>query len=285
MKKGFFILHASFITLLVCGLIFFFNFAKIRDYKTDFANNKSDFGPFETVNGVPYISNNDRITVNDGLAHLRVPYSAYKIGKELKINTTYQLDGATVLEAGVRKSSFWLDYERKPIRNKILDDLVFNTKKKWKTLEKNGQTIFLSPFYGNNYATFDDFINNPPKEGAIGLYGTTKFECPENTCHTIPFQYWTDLKAYHAIFADYLPIKDTTFQTSTLNFALDNAYQNPDGSFDIMYFSFSEDKITPVVMYRGINATISPLPPSPSEISTTLKETLKTLIFRPLPQL
>lgn len=284
MKKRAFLLHASTITLLVCGLIFFINFAKVRNYKTNFSAGTSDFGSLETVNGVPYLFDNARITVNDGLAHLRVPYSAYKIGKELALNTTYQLDGATVLEAGLRKSSFWLDYERKPIRNKVLDDIVFNTKKKWRTLEKNGQTIFLSPFYGNDYASFDDYIKNPPADGAIGLYGSVKFECPEGTCHTIPFQYWTDLKAYHAIIADYIPLKDTTFQTSTLKFSLDNAYQNPDGSFDIMYFSFSEGNITPVVMYRDISGKISPAPPNLTGIYTSLKEAAKTLLFRSTPQ-
>jgi hypothetical protein len=284
MKKRFIIFNASIITLLVCGLIFFINFAKVRNYSTDFANNKSNFGPFETVNGIPYVFSNNRITVNDGLAHLRVPYSAYKIGKELTLNTNYQLDGASVLEAGLRKSSFWLDYERKPIRNKILDDMVFNTKKKWKTLEKNGQTIFLSPYFGNDFSSFDDFINNPPKEGAIGLYGSVQFNCPENTCHTTPFQYWTDLKAYQAIYADYIPVKDTTFQTSTLHFALDNSYQNTDGSFDVMYFSFSQGDVTPVVMYRDISGAISPMPPSFPEISTSFKDALKSIIFRPLTQ-
>jgi len=284
MKKRFFLLHAGIITFLVCGLIFFIDFARVRHYKTDFTANQSDFGPLETVSGVPFVFNDGKITVNDGLAHLRVPYNAYKIGKELTLNTTYQLDGASVLEVGLRKSSFWLDYGRKPIRNKILDDLVFNAKKRWKTLEKNGQTIFLSPFYGNDYATFDDFVKNPPKEGAVGLYGTVSFNCPENTCHTTPFQYWTDLKAYHAIYADYVPVKDTTYQTSSLNFALDNAYQNTDGSFDIMYFSFSKGDETPVVLYRNINGVVSPLPPSLSEIYTSVKESFKSLIFRSNPQ-
>lgn len=284
MKKTSFILHASIITLLICGLVFFIDFAKVQKYETDFANNKSDFGTLETVNGVPYVFDNGRITVNDGLAHLRVPYHAYKIGKELTLNTTYQLDGATVLEAGLRKSSFWMDYERKPIRNKVLDDMVFNAKKRWKTLEKNGQTIFLSPFYGNNYSSFDDFIKNPPKEGAVGLYGSVQFACPENTCHTIPFQYWTDLKAYHAIIADYLPVKDTTFQTNSIKFSLDNAYQNPDGSFDIMFFSFSEGDVPPVAMYRAITGTISPAPPSFHELYIAAKEALKTIILRPIPQ-
>jgi len=285
MKKRFFILHVSIITLFICIAIFFVNFAKVRKYDTDFANKKTDFGPFETVNGIPFVFSNDQVTVNDGLAHLRVPYRAYKTGKDLTLNTTYQLDGAAVLEAGIRKSSFWLDYERKPIRNKILDDLVFNTKKRWKTLEKNGQTIFLSPYYGNDYSSFDDFMQNPPKEGAIGLYGSVQFECPENTCHTIPFQYWTDLKAYHAIYADYVPIKDTTFQISSIHFALDNAFQNPDGSFDIMYFSFSQGGVTPVVMYRNINGSIAPMTPSFPKIYTALKESLKALIFRSMPQL
>lgn len=284
MKKRHQIANGIIITVLICGLVFFINFAKTRRYKTNFSATKSDFGSLETVSGIPYVFNDGKVTVNDGLAHLRVPYSAYSIGKKLTLRTTYQLDGADVLEVGIRKSSFWLDYERKPLRNKILDDMAFYNKKRWKTLEKNGVTIFLSPFYSNNYNSFEQFIETPPKEGAVGIYGSVDFSCPENTCHTIPFQYWTDNKAYHAIIADYTPIRDTTFQTGTAVFSLDNVYQAPDGSFDVMYFSFSEGDKTPVVLYKDISGTIEPKIPNPSKMFEHLKNALKKQIFRPFTQ-
>jgi hypothetical protein len=230
------------------------------------------------------VVNDKTAVVADGLAHLRIPYKSFKLGKDLSLQINYQLDGATILEAGIRKSSFWLDYEHKPIRNKVLDDLAFTTHKPWKTLSSgNGETIFLSPYIENNYLSFSDFISNPPTKGTIGLYGNVALDCVKKSCNTEPFQYWNDPKSYRAIYAEYTPIKDTTYQTSNLSFALDNAYQNPDGSFDLMFFSFSKDNTSPNVLYKNISASISPKTPTISEVSDSLKNTFKTLIFRNKP--
>jgi len=272
---------AILVSLIICIIFFGFYFLKTTKYENDFSEKKSSFGPFETVTGVPIVVNDQTAVVADGLAHLRIPYKFFKLGKNLSLNTNYQMDGATILEAGIRKSSFWLDYERKPIRNKILDDLAFASHKPWKTLSSsNGETIFLSPHIENNYQTFEDFISNPPSKGVIALYGSVTIDCIKKSCTTESFQYWNDPKTYRAIYAEYTPIKDTTYQTSNLNFSLDNAYQNSDGSFDLMFFSFSKNSDSPNVLYKNISASINPQIPTIDEISDSLKNTLKTLIFR-----
>jgi len=271
----------TLIALVICTSLFGIYFLKTTKYENDFSEKKSSFGPFETVTGVPISVNDQTAVVADGLAHLRIPYKSFKLGKNLSLQVNYQLDGASILEAGIRKSSFWLDYERKPIRNKILDDLAFASHKPWKTLSSsNGETIFLSPYIENNYSTFNDFISNPPPKGTIGLYGNVALDCIKKTCNAEAFQYWNDPKTYRAIYAEYTPIKDTTYQTGNLNFSLDNAYQNADGSFDLMFFSFSKNSDSPNVLYKNISASINPQIPTINEISDSLKNTFKALIFR-----
>jgi len=267
--------------LTICAIFFWFYFLKTANYESDFSKDKSTLGTLETVTGVPVPINNGTAVVADGLAHIRIPYKSFKLGKNLSLKINYQLDGATILEVGIRKSSFWLDYERKPVRNKILDDLAFASHKPWKTLNsKDGKTIFLSPYIENNFSSFDDFISNPPTKGTIALYGNVTLDCIKKSCSTDQFQYWNDPKTYRAILADYTPIKDTTYQTSDLNFSLDNAYQNTDGSFDAMLFSFSKDSASPNVLYKSISASINPQLPTVTEISDSLRGLLKELIFR-----
>jgi hypothetical protein len=281
MKFPFQKITTIFVSLIICAVFFGLYFLRIVKYENNFSEKKSSFGPFETVTGVPITINSGTAAVTDGLAHLRIPYKLFKLGKDLSLQVNYQMDGASILEVGIRKSSFWLDYERKPIRNKILDDLAFTPHKPWKILSSdNGDTIFLSPYVENNFSSFNDFISNPPQKGTIGLYGNVVLDCVNKSCNAEPFQYWNDPKSYRAIYAEYTPIKDTTYQTSNLNFSLDNAFQNPDGSFDLMFFSFSKNNESPNVLYKNISASINPKVPAVGEISDSLKDTLKTLIFR-----
>jgi len=123
MKKLSFIF--ALITVFISLFVICFFYFRQETYSTDFQNNKSEFGQFETVTGIPYRIFEGKISTSEELSHLRIPYKSLAFGKKLSLSFDFQLDGASVVEVGIRKGSFWLDYERIPVRNRILDELAF----------------------------------------------------------------------------------------------------------------------------------------------------------------
>lgn len=277
---------ASILVIFIFFAIFFLNYFKKTYYHADFENNTSDFGPLETLEGVAYPIRDGASVSSEGFSHLRVPYQSSGLAKKLTTNIHYKLDGAKILEVGVRKSSFWLDYDRIPVRNKALDELAFAPRKPWKILEKDGETVFLSPHTTNDFKSFDDFMQNPPDKGLVGLYGNTEYSCPPGRCKTEPFQYWSDPIKYRAIYARYVPVKGNGFINAEILLSLNNAFQNPDGSFDLMFFSYPEEKDgKPVVLVKKIEGKIEPKLINSSEFMNALKQGIKRIIFRETPAL
>lgn len=71
-------------------------------------------------------------------------------------------------------------------------------------------------------------------------------------------------------------------EEQVVTFALDRAYQNPDGSFDIMYFTRRTSGELQLTMTR-LDATITPAVPSGKDLLARLRSVAKETLLRPKP--
>lgn len=143
----------------------------------------SDFGPLETIHGIPFSVEDGSVKITDEMAHLRIPYYKTKFGKELKIEIAYELSNTDTLQVGLRKGDFWLDYQRVQAQKEI-------------------------------------------------------------------------------------------------SFNLSSAYQNSDGSFDLMFFAKNADGSPPSYEIKSIKASIVPSWSSLNVSVSTIKSEIKSIIFR-----
>jgi len=275
MNNKFFWYSFSLIILIsIACFISLFTFSR-KSLTTSFkdADPKSDFGPIETINGIPFLIENGAVKITEQMAHIRVPHNRTKLGKELKIKLFYKLSDADIVEIGIRKSSFWLDYQRIPVKNKVLDQL---SKKGWKIIPAGDANIFVNPKL--NYKNASEFFGKPP-DGLLGLYGNTSFNCDDlnKKCITSPFQATDRPEDFSAIYAKYTPNNSNEFETS---FDLSNSYQNSDGSFDLMLFAKSAKTAFPTYEIEKIEATVEPSWLSLKSIINIIRNEIRPIIFR-----
>lgn len=238
-------------------------------------------GSLETVTGIPFSIENGDVRVTEELAHVRIPFSRTGLGKRLTLKTTFQLSETDVLEVGVRKSDFWLDYERVPLQHRILDNLA--REGKWNILRSSAETVFLNPKFSNDFSSLDAFLAQPPTDGVIGLYGHTALDAPGVVVR--PFHASDNPAELRAIYARYVP--DTSGirapRERTIIVPLERAYQNPDGSFDVMYFSSTADGAHPETHVHTISAEISPAVPGAHDVFAYLKQRVRDISIRARP--
>lgn len=253
-----------------------------RVYETRFAELSSDFGPFETITGIPYPTENGQVRITEPLAHVRVPFGHTGLAKHLELTTTFHIKDADVLEVGIRKSDFWLDYERIPLGHRILDELGETARSDWKVLRSDRKTVFLNPRYENPYSTVEEFLARSPTDGVMGLYGNASL--PQGSVSIAPFRATDDPAQFRAIYANYVPASPSgEARTITMRFPLDQAYQNPDGSFDLMYFTQRADGKPARVAIEKLRGSIEPTVPESTDLLMLVRRAARSLLIRSHP--
>jgi hypothetical protein len=171
--------------------LIFAAFSPAARLSADFSAGKSSLGPPETITGITFPVRDGHVTIGEPLAHVRVPFTAPAVGKRLTWKTTLGPTDADSVQVGIRRSEFWLDYER----------------------------VALDPAFR---------------------------------------------------------------EEQVVTFALDHAYQNPDGSLDIMYFT-RRTAGEPQLAITRLSATIVPAVPSSEDILARLRSVAKETFRRPKP--
>ena len=272
----------SAVTVLV-GLLWFLleQIVPAQDTRATFENATTDFGPLETITGVPFRLEEGQAIITEPLAHLRVPFTRTTLAKRLVLTTTFRVENADVFEVGIRRGSFWLDYERVPLEHRVLDDLANEKRSGWNILRSAQETLFLNPTFPAGFSSFDDVLLHPPTDGVIGLYGNTTLDAPG--VRVAPFRVSDDPRSFRVVYARYVPTRGapTDVREVTRTFSLDHTYQNPDGSFDIMYVAQRADGKPPRVLLKDIHARIEPTLPTLSASWSRVQTLLRDTLIRP----
>jgi hypothetical protein len=261
--------------LIACDLTF------ARDATLAFDGVPSPLGPLETVTGVPFPREHGRAVVTEEHAHLRIPFARTGVAKKLILTVTFDPGTTDVLEVGLRKGAFWLDYERIPLHHSVLDALA-RSDSGWRNVQSGDSTVFLPPDAAPTPTSVDDFLAHPPTDGVIGLYGNAVLTAPGVA--TAPFRADSDPTAFRAMYAHYRPQGSGSGpRTRTVTFPLDRAYQNPDGSFDVMFFAERRDHQPPHYAIDEMSVRISPVLPSKADLMKRVRQQARTLLMRPTP--
>lgn len=248
-------------------------------------------GPLEAINATPFTRSKGQAIITEPLAHLKLPFGRTLLGKRLVIRARFHLDEGDTFEVGVKKTAFWLDYDRLPLQHRILDDLPARDDRTWRWLRSGQRVVFLNPSQQNPWSTVEEFENNPPSRGMIGLYGHAHLPCgeprpsvrDEPVCTTAPFRINQDPDDFRAIYAFY-PEPDRTDPEWTENeqrFDLTRAFQNEDRSLDVMFFVQKRSAGPIRVLLDEIRFRIEPGWPNPNDLVASVRKNLVRLIRRP----
>lgn len=251
-----------------------------------FESEPRGIGPLESINGVPFTRAKGSAIVTEPLAHVSLPFGRTLLGKHLIIRPRFHLDEGDVFEVGVKKTSFWLDYDRLPLEHKILDNLLVRDDTTWSALRSGARIAYVNPRFQNPWKTLEDFEKSPPTDGPIGLYGNAQFPAP-NTQHPTPstasFRVSDTPDTFRAIYAFYPEPDhpDPEWADTEQRFNLTNAYQNDDGSIDVMFFAQRSGRGPIRVLMDSIEFRIEPGWPRPRDLLVLLRRNLSRLVRRP----
>lgn len=254
-----------------------------------FETESRGIGPLESINGVPFTRAKGIAVVTEPLAHVRLPLGRTLLGKHLMVRPRFHLDEGEVFEVGVKKTSFWLDYDRLPLAHRILDHLLVRDDTTWSALRSGARIAYLNPRFQNPWKTLEDFEKSPPTDGPIGLYGNAKLECGSGqraagsgTCVTVPFRVSETPDAFRAIYAFYPEPNDadSEWTENTQRFDLARAYQNDDGSIDMMFFTQRKDGGPIRLLLDSLEFRIEPGWPNPRDLLVLLRRNLTRLVRR-----
>lgn len=242
-------------------------------------------GPLEAINGAAFSRAKGVAVVTEPLAHVRLPLGRTLLGKQLVIRPRFHLDEGDVLEVGVKKTSFWLDYDRQPLQHRILDHLLAREDRAWRALRSGARIAYVNPRYDNPWKTLEGFEAATPTDGPIGLYGNAKLETGNGKLETRPFRITDDPDGLRAIYALYPEPKhaDPAWTENEQRFDLARAYQNDDGSIDIMFFTQRKDNGPIRLLMDRIELRIEPGWPNPRDLLALLRRNLARLVRRPPP--
>lgn len=257
-----------------------------------FEASRRKLGAVEAINGALFPRTKGVFTITEPLAHVPVPFGRTLFGKTLTIRPRFHLDEADVLEVGVKKTAFWLDYDRLPLQHKILDDLEHRDERPWSVLRDGRRVAYVNPAQENPWKTLAEFEERPPTDGPIGLYGHATLACgrTENgerrtgtECLTRPFRLTDAPDDFRAIYAFY-PKPDTSDPEWTENeqrFNLSGAYQNEDGSIDVMFFIQRQGNEDVRVLMDEIEFRVQPGWPRLRDLAQHARRNVVRLIKRP----
>lgn len=245
-----------------------------------------DVGPLEAINGTAFPRAKGVATITEPLAHLRLPLKRMLLGKQLVIRPRFHLDEGDVLEVGVKKTSFWLDYDRLPLQHRLLDVLLVRDENTWSALRSGSRIAYLNSRFDNPWQTLEEFEERLPTDGTIGLYGNAVLPRPEvqgprPAVH--PFRVTDDPDSFRAIYAFYPDPsrRDPEWTENAQRFDLARAYQNEDGSIEIMFFVQRADGGAIRVLMDDIVFRVEPGWPRPRDLVAQARRSIVRLLRRP----
>lgn len=253
-----------------------------------FEESHRNVGAVEAINGALFPRTKGVFTITEPLAHVPVPFGRTLFGKTLTIRPRFHLDEADVLEVGVKKTAFWLDYDRLPLQHKVLDSLEHRDDRPWPVLRDGARAAYLNPAHTtpSPWRTLAEFEAHPPTDGPIGLYGHAVLPGSSqeaSTTVTKPFRLTDDAEDFRAIYAFY-PKPDATDPEWTENeqrFNLSSAYQNEDGSIDVMFFIQRRGSDDVRVLMDEIEFRVRPGWPRLRDLAQHARRNVVRLIKRP----
>lgn len=251
-----------------------------------FETPSQDTGPFEAINGVPFPYSGGHLVITEALAHVRVPLQRTLLGKRLRVRARFHLDEADVLEVGVKKSSFWLDYDRLPLQHRVLDELLSRAPTLWHSLRSGDRVLYLNPKYQNSWNSVEEFEAVPPTDGPVGLYGNAVLPTPNAQRPTPalrPFRVDDDPDTFRAIYAWYPEPSRAAPEwiANEQRFDLSRAYQNEDGSIEVMFFTQRRGQQPIRLLLDELTLRIEPGWPTPKDLLTLARRNLVKLLRRP----
>lgn len=279
--------RAALLTVVVGALAFIaVDILRSERHLVSFEAEHASVGALEAVNGVPFPRSRGLATVTEPLAHVRLPFQRTLLGKTLIIRPRFHLDEADVLEVGVKKTAFWLDYDRLPLQHKALDDLERRENRPWKALRDGVRVAYVNPAFENPWTTLAEFERNPPLDGPIGLYGHAQLPTPDPRLSTSPFRLTDNPEDLRALYAFYPKPDhaDPEWTVSEQRFNLSGAFQNDDGSIDVMFFAQRKAGEAVRVLMDEIEFRIQPGWPRPRDLAQHARRNIVRLIKRPASQ-
>lgn len=240
-----------------------------------------DAGPLEAINGAAFPHAKGVATITEPLAHVRLPLGRTLLGKHLVVHPRFHVDEGDVLEVGVKKTSFWLDYDRLPLEHRLLDHLLVRDEATWSALRSGSRIVYLNPRFPNPWKRLEDFERDLPTDGTIGLYGHAQLACP--TCTTASFRVTDDPDRFRALYAFYPEPNrsDPEWTENEQRFDLARAYQNDDGSIDIMLFMQRKDGGPIRLLIDSIEFRIEPGWPRLQDLALLARRNLRAVLQRP----
>ncbi len=248
-------------------------------------------GPLEAINATPFTRSKGQAIVTEPLAHAKLPFGRTLLGKRLVVRARFHLDEGDALEVGVKKTAFWLDYDRMPLQHRILDDLLARDDRTWRGLRSGQKVVYLHPAQENPWSSVEEFEKNPPSRGMIGLYGHARLSCgtlapsarDEPSCTTAPSRINNDPDDFRAIYALYPEPdrQDPEWTENEQRFDLTRAFQNEDKSLDVMFFVQKRSDGPLRVLLDELRFRIEPGWPNPNDLVVSVRRNLVRLIRRP----
>lgn len=277
---------AGFLTVATGMVAFAATELRPEERVVAFDTEPRDTGPLEAINGIPFVRTNGAAVITEPLAHISFLFPRTLLGKRLVIQPRFHLDEGDVLEVGVKKTAFWLDYDRQPLQHRLLDDLLARDENTWSALRADTRIVYLNPRFPNTWQTLEDFEKAPPTDGTIGLYGNAALPTPNSllpTPSTAPFRLSDDPDAFRAIYAWYPSPdhSDPEWTTNVQTFDLARAHQNENESLDIMFFVQAREEGKIRVLFDEIRFRVEPGWPRPRDLVALLRLNLARLVRRP----
>lgn len=277
---------ASLTVLTGIAIFLLFDVLRSETRVLSFDAQPTDSGPLEAVNGTAFPRAKGVATITESLAHVRLPFRRTLLGKHLVIRPRFHLDEGDVLEVGVKKTAFWLDYDRRPLAHRILDELPAREAAAWDVLRSGTRTVFLNPKAESPWKTVEEFERTPPTDGPIGLYGNATLPTPSTihpTPRTRPFRVTDAPESLRAIYAFYQgPDRSNPGWTENeQRFDLTRAFQNEDGSIDIMFFIQRRNEGPIRVLVDEIRFRVEPGWPGARDLLAIVRRNVAQLVRRP----
>lgn len=262
-----------------------FDILRYKERITNFESDARDIGSLEAVNGVPFPTTRGHAIVTEPLAHVSFLPGRTLLGKQLVVHTRFHLDEGDVLEVGVKKTAFWLDYDRRPLAHRTLDTLL-ERPGGWKVLNSGTRVVALNPRFNNPWNTVEEFERHPPTDGLIGVYGNAILPTSGSgspTPATGPFRASDTLDSFRAIYAQYQrPTKrEPEWTENEQRFDLSRVFQNEDGTIDIMFFLQRRDGGPIRVLVDEIRFSVESGWPGPKDLLAITRRSLVQLVKRP----
>jgi len=131
---------ALFFALFV-GLIFF-DFKKTT-WQTDFASPHPGISFLENIYGQPLTITSQGTLLENDLSHFKIYLKKSLVAKDMEVTVNFSKPPVDVYALGLRKGEFWLDYEKKLLRNN--EAVVFDLDQAYLNPDHSLDLMFFAP--------------------------------------------------------------------------------------------------------------------------------------------